>query len=235
MPSHPHHHPSHSTTSNISSNGMKQGFLPLPPRNFSNNNTPQSQHRLLPPHRKTNPLVWFGAILCIFFSLFLILAGIITLIVFLFIKPRNPVFDTPNASLNSIVLVSPFYLNGDLTLLANFSNPNKKIDVIFDYISIELYFSNRLIAAQGLPPFAQRRGEVRLASVHMISSEVYLPPELALQLQKQISTNTVMYNIRGTFKVKEKRWDSEQQPERGQRGRREADGATVGSQLRWCE
>uniref|UniRef100_A0A6V7QX33 Late embryogenesis abundant protein LEA-2 subgroup domain-containing protein n=1 Tax=Ananas comosus var. bracteatus TaxID=296719 RepID=A0A6V7QX33_ANACO len=65
-----------------------------------------------------------------------------------------------------------YYLNGDLTLLANISNPNPHIDVAFRYLSVELYFRDRLIAAQGLAPFAQRRGEARVASLHMVTSEV---------------------------------------------------------------
>ncbi|KAH7689130.1 Late embryogenesis abundant protein LEA-2 subgroup domain-containing protein [Dioscorea alata] len=198
MPPHPHPFPSSTTTNNT----IKQNFLPPPPQATFSNTTQRSHQRLLPPHRKTNPLVWCGAILCFFFSLLLILSGILILIIFLFIKPRNPAFDIPNASLNTIVLLSPFYLNGDLTFLANFSNPNHKLDLIFDYISIELYFSDHLIAAQGLPPFTQRQGEQRLEAVHMISSEVYLPTHLLLELQKQMASNSVVYNIRGTFKVK---------------------------------
>ncbi|XP_008777695.2 NDR1/HIN1-like protein 6 [Phoenix dactylifera] len=163
---------------------------------------PPRKNGLLRPRQRTNPMIWCAAVLCVIFSLLLIFAGIVTLIVFLVIKPRNPLFDTTSASLNSIYLDSPSYLNGDLTFLANFSNPNHKIDVMFEYSSIELYFYDRLLSAQALQPFAQRRGESRLESVHMISSEVYLPPELIMELQEQVRRNRIVYNIRGTFKVK---------------------------------
>ncbi|KAJ9187096.1 hypothetical protein P3X46_002592 [Hevea brasiliensis] len=157
---------------------------------------------LHPRPRRTNPVVWFGAILCLLFSLILILFGIATLIIYLSIKPRSPVFDTPNANLNAIYFDSPEYFNGDITFLANFSNPNQKIDVRFEYVDIELYFFDRLIGTQSLQPFTQRQKEKRLESIHIISSLVYLPNNLATELQKQVENNKVIYNIRGTFKVK---------------------------------
>lgn len=157
------------------------------------------------PAKKTygkRPLVLCCAALCFVFAMVLIVAGVVTLVVFLVIKPRNPRFDVSGATLNSIYVDSPSFLNGDLTFLANFSNPNGKIDVHFEFVGVELYFRDTLIAAQALQPFAQRRGEVRLQSVHMISSEVFLSPELKLELQDQVNANRVMYNIKGTFKVR---------------------------------
>ncbi|KAA8523519.1 hypothetical protein F0562_009942 [Nyssa sinensis] len=73
--------------------------------------------------RRTNLLVWCAAILCLIFSLLLIFFGIATLIIFLAIKPRNPVFDTAAAALNVIYFDSPEYFNGDFTFLANFLQP----------------------------------------------------------------------------------------------------------------
>jgi hypothetical protein len=155
-----------------------------------------------PRPRRTNPVIWCGAILCLIFSLVLIFFGIATLIIYLVIKPRNPVFDIPNANLSSIYFDSPEYFNGDLTFLADFSNPNQKIDVRFEYVDIELYFSDRLIGTQALQPFTQRSRETRLESVQIISSLVYLPQNLAFELQKQVQSNKVHYNMRVTFKVR---------------------------------
>ncbi|KAL8509752.1 hypothetical protein ACS0TY_016821 [Phlomoides rotata] len=159
---------------------------------------------ILPEPRRTNPIVWCGAILCLLFSLLLIFFGITTLIVFIAIKPKVPVFDTPQASLSVIYFDSPEFMNGDITFLANFSNPNKKLSVRFEYLYIELYFFESLIATQVLQPFSQRPGEERVIQVHLLSSLVYLPPKLALLLQKQEQRNRVVYNIKGTFRVRVK-------------------------------
>ncbi|XP_031406104.1 uncharacterized protein LOC116214785 [Punica granatum] len=153
------------------------------------------------PH-KTNLLVWSGAIFCLIFSLILIFFGIATLIVFLTIKPRHPSFEIPAANLNSIYFDSPEYFNGDFIFLANFTNPNRKLDLRFEYFDIGLYFSDRLVATQVVQPFGLKPGEKSLDSVHFLSSLVYLPPVLALQLQKQVQENRVIYNVRGNFKVR---------------------------------
>ncbi|XP_031253873.1 uncharacterized protein At1g08160 [Pistacia vera] len=155
-----------------------------------------------PRRRRTNLFIWFGAAFCLIFSLLLIFFGITTLIIFLVVKPRSPVFDTPSATLSTIYFDSPEYFNGDLTFLANFSNPNRKIGVRFQYLEIELYFFNKLISTQVMQPFSQQPGEQRLASVHMISSLVYIPQNFGVELQKHVQSNQIKYNIRASFKVK---------------------------------
>lgn len=170
--------------------------------------SPAVQHNSKQPTlgepRRTNPLIWFGAILCMIFSLFLIFFGIATLVIFLDVKPRTPVFDTPAATLNVIYFNSPDFLNGDVIFLANFSNPNRKLNVKYEYLDIKLFFSETLIAVQALQPFSQNPGESRLMSVHLISSLIHLPPNTVLELQKQVQRNRVAYDIRGTFRVKAK-------------------------------
>ena len=160
------------------------------------------QQTLLRQPRRTNPMVWCCAIICLIFSLLLIFFGIATLIIFLVIKPKTPLFDIPGVSLSSIYFDSPENFNGDFTFLANFSNPNRKIDVRFEYVYIELYFSDRLIGTQTLPPFTQRQRESRLETVNLISSLVSLPSNLGLELRRQVQINRVAYDIRGTFRVR---------------------------------
>ncbi|XAR56828.1 hypothetical protein NMG60_11037447 [Bertholletia excelsa] len=152
--------------------------------------------------RRTNPAVWCGAIICLIFSLCLICFGVVTLVIFLAVKPRSPVFDIPAASLSVVYFDSPDSLNGNFILLTNFSNPNRKLNVRFEHAEIELYFSNSLISSQALQPFTERRGEARLVPVHMISSLVYLPPNHAIELQKQVQSNKIEYNVRGTFRIR---------------------------------
>ncbi|XP_022139590.1 uncharacterized protein LOC111010452 [Momordica charantia] len=152
--------------------------------------------------RQTNPIIWCFASLCMLFSILLIFFGIATLIVFLVVRPRNPLFDIPNASLSTIYFDSAEYLNGDFTVLTNFTNPNHRVDVRYENADIELFFGDRLIATQAIQPFSQRRKEVRLEPVHLISSLVYLPQNSGLVLRRQVQNNKVIYNIRGTFKVR---------------------------------
>ncbi|KAL2495828.1 Late embryogenesis abundant (LEA) hydroxyproline-rich glycoprotein family [Forsythia ovata] len=176
----------------------------LTPEVLHNSKSRSTEQPILKEPRRTNPIIWCGAILCMIFSLFLIFFGIATLVLFLDVKPRIPVFDTPAATLNVIYFNSPDFLNGDVIFLANFSNPNRKLNVKYEYLDIELFFSETLIAAQALQSFSQNPGETRLMSVHLISSLVHLPPSIVLELQKQVQRNRVAYDLRGTFRVKVK-------------------------------
>ncbi|CAN6485576.1 unnamed protein product [Victoria cruziana] len=160
------------------------------------------QEGLLRPPRRTNALVWCFAIFCSIFSLLLILAGVIILIVFLAVKPEHPTFDIANANLNSIYIDSPSLLNGELFILANFTNPNQRINVGFEYLDIELLFHGTLIAARKIRPFQQRSGESRLQTIEMVSSQVPLPLMLSLELQRQVRNNRIRYEIRGNFKTR---------------------------------
>ena len=67
-----------------------------------------------------------------------------------------------------------FLLNGDLTMLANFTNPNKKSSVEFNYITFDLYYYNTLIATSYVAPFQIPKKMSMFASVHLVSSQVRL-------------------------------------------------------------
>jgi len=157
---------------------------------------------ILQPRHRTSPAMWCAAIVCFAFSILLIVAGVVILIIFLAVKPRPPSFDTANAILNSIYVDSPApYFNNDMTLVANISNPNQKIDLVFRSATIELFFQDRPMAVQALPPFLQRRGQFQVLNMHLVSSRVLLPPEMAVKMVNQVRSNRVVYTIKGAFKV----------------------------------
>lgn len=181
---------------------LKQpNHIVLPKQSRNHDHIPK-QPILLRPRRRTNPVVWLGAVVCLVFSLVLILFGVATLIIFVGIKPRSPVLDIPAATLSVIYFDSPQLLNGDITFLANFTNPNRRLGVKFEYLNVELYFSGSLIASEAVEPFRQKAGEVRLIQVHLLSSLVYLQPNLAIRLQRQEQRNRVVYEIKANFRVK---------------------------------
>ena len=79
----------------------------------------------------TSATVWFAAIHCMIFSLLIIFLGIAILVIFVDVQPRTLAFDTRQATLDAVFLNFPEYINGDITILANFSNVNRKLSVRF--------------------------------------------------------------------------------------------------------
>ncbi|KAI3755945.1 hypothetical protein L1987_55755 [Smallanthus sonchifolius] len=194
----------HVFTSVKSSKHTMMTPIPTQTPEYLHESFPETRNRLLlRNHRRTDPTIWCCAIICLIFSILVILFGITTLIIFLVVKPKNPVFDTNHASLNVIYFDSPGNnINGDFTFIANFTNPNRKLNVRFEYAVLELYFDNSIIANQSIKPFSQRQRETGVVQIHFISSLVSLPLSHALELRRQVMSNKVMYSVKGTFRVR---------------------------------
>ncbi|XP_020585974.1 uncharacterized protein At1g08160-like [Phalaenopsis equestris] len=177
---------------------------------------PSHRPRLKPPPlKRTSPLAWFAAICCALLWTIIILGGLAVLIIYLLFRPRNPHLDIQQATLNAAYLdididSNTTLLNADLTLLANFSNPNHKVDVVFTLLDLSLYFGDTLVAAAAVDPFAERRGESALRSVHMVASQVALPEKEAEEWRMQEGEvvagsgegKGVVMELRGTMRTR---------------------------------
>lgn len=170
---------------------------------------PRSDHRQQPslwqprdqrPTKKA--ITWFGAVFCAIFWIVIIVGGVIVLIVYLVYRPRSPQFDVSSATLNAAYLDMGYLLNADVTLLANFTNPSKRVSVDFSYMYINLYYGSTLIAEQYIEPFSAARGESRFANVHMVTSQVRLPLGESRRLKKQMESNGVMFEVKSFLRTR---------------------------------
>ncbi|KAG8362827.1 hypothetical protein BUALT_BualtUnG0033800 [Buddleja alternifolia] len=168
---------------------------------------PQSHHDQspflrAPPSRRTRPLAWLVAAFCALFWIIIIVGGLIILIVYLVFRPRNPRFDISTATLNAAYLDMGYLLNADVTVLANFTNPNTKVNVDFSYAILDLYYERNPIATRYIYPFTVRRRQTRFADVHLVASQVRLSREQSMGLQRQMDNGRVQFEIRGLFKAR---------------------------------
>ncbi|KFK33566.1 hypothetical protein AALP_AA5G030200 [Arabis alpina] len=148
---------------------------------------------------ETSAMTWSAAFCCAVFWILLILGGLIILIVYFIYRPRSPYMDISSANLNAAYLDMGFLLNGDLTILANFTNPSKKTSVDFNIVTFDLYYYNTLIASSYVAPFKVPKKMSMFASVHLVSSQVQLEVTQSRELQRQIEMGGVLLNLRGTF------------------------------------
>lgn len=145
-----------------------------------------------------------GACLCVIFWLIIIIGGLIVLIVYLVFRPQIPHFDVSSITLNAAYLDVGYLLNADVTMLTNFTNPNKKVHVDFSSVIIYLYYGSTLIATQYVEPFSAARVQSRFAYIHMVTSQVQLPLREAQRLTKQMESNGVLLEVRGVFRARSK-------------------------------
>ncbi|XP_045824599.1 NDR1/HIN1-like protein 6 [Trifolium pratense] len=157
-----------------------------------------------PKEHKSPPLTWMGACLCVIFWLVIIIGALIVLIVYLVFRPQIPHFDVSSVTLNAAYLDVGYLLNADLTMLTNFTNPNKKVHVDFSSVIIYLYYGNTLIATQYVEPFSAARVQSRFAYIHMVTSQVQLPLNEAQRLVKQMESNGVWLDVKGVFRARSK-------------------------------
>ncbi|OEL31036.1 hypothetical protein BAE44_0007943 [Dichanthelium oligosanthes] len=121
---------------------------------------------------------------CILFWLLVVCIGLAILVIYLLYHPKPPRLHVSTATLNAgyIDELPPPHLgkalNSDLYVLAAIYNPNTKIDVVLRYMQFDLYFQGHLIGTQAVwPPLYERPGDSALRSVHLVVSEVVMPPE----------------------------------------------------------
>lgn len=124
------------------------------------------------------------------------------LIVYLVFRPRSPRFDVSTATLNAAYLDMGYLLNADLTILANFTNPNKKVSVDFSYMYVELHYGRTLVATQAIEPFSAPKAGSMFAGLHMVTSQVRLS-ELEIQrIKRQTLNNGVIFEVKGFFRAR---------------------------------
>ncbi|CAL0325095.1 unnamed protein product [Lupinus luteus] len=154
--------------------------------------------------QKSKACTWCGIVFCLIFWLVIIIGGLIVLIVYLVFRPKSPHFDVSSVTLNAAYLDLGYLLNADVTLLANFTNPNKRVHVDFSSVIIYLYYGNTLISTQYVEPFSAARNQSRFAAIHMVTSQVQLPLKESQLMMKQMESNGILLDVLGVFRAKSK-------------------------------
>ncbi|CAD5197450.1 unnamed protein product [Musa acuminata subsp. malaccensis] len=164
---------------------------------------PQTAKLIIRPQASppTHPVAWFVAAFCTLLWVAIILGGLAVLIIYLVFRPRNPRLEISSVTLNG-AYIDVGTLNADLTILANFSNPNEKVYVSFSYMQLDLYYQGTMIATQAVEPFEEGRGESVLRTVHMISSQVPLPGKVADALRGGKMGEGLSLELVGSFRTR---------------------------------
>ncbi|CAH8279826.1 unnamed protein product [Arabidopsis lyrata] len=74
--------------------------------------------------------------------------------------PETPPWETP------LLVPDPVNFDVDMLLQLNFTNPNKKLSVMFEKVSVELWFADEMIATQGVLPFSLSNVKAVLGIIH---------------------------------------------------------------------
>lgn len=177
--------------------------------------TPKTRRSLLSPWRKTqqepdqpqlsrrrvHPCAACSAVTL---SVLLTLAALAILILYIIFRPWDPRLGVSTATLNGLNLTNGTdVLSANLTLVPNFTNPNKKAGVDFKYIVVELYFGRTIIATKYVEQgVSAAKGGTRSVEVDMVASGVQLFELQSQRLKRQIEKDkVVVFEVKGRFLV----------------------------------
>ncbi|KAM5567986.1 NDR1/HIN1-like protein 13 [Rosa sericea] len=161
-----------------------------------------SQRLRMPQPQQTNFFTWSLGVCCAIFWILIILAGLIVLIVYLVFRPRTPKFEISTATLNAAYLDMGYLLNADLTVLVNFTNPNKKVSVYFSPMYLYAYYGSTLVATTYIEPFTAHKHQSMFANVHMVASQVPLGLLESQRLKKQLENSRAGFEFKGYFRAR---------------------------------
>ncbi|KAJ8650268.1 hypothetical protein MRB53_003291 [Persea americana] len=91
-------------------------------------------------------------------SLFLILVGVTSLVVWLVYRPSKPLFTVVSAAVYDMNATSPYVISTTMQFTVVIQNPNKRVAVYYDRLSAFVSYRNQAITVPvPLPPLFQAR------------------------------------------------------------------------------
>ncbi|PON74622.1 Late embryogenesis abundant protein [Trema orientale] len=159
--------------------------------------------RQLVRQKRVHPCAACSAVI---FCVFLTLAALAVFIIYLIFRRWGPRFEVSTVTtLNGLNLTTKGgLLSANLTLVTNFTNPNKKAGVDFKHIVVELYFGTTIIAAKNIEPdLSAPKGGTRSVEVDMVASGVQLSEveNEIRRLKRQMVKDKVVFEVWVTFLV----------------------------------
>lgn len=120
---------------------------------------PQDKPKFMAPTYTTSRL------LLTVFSVFLILAGVTALVVWLVYRPSKPHFTVVGAAVYDMNTTSPYVISTTMQFTVVIYNPNKRVAVYYDRLAAFVSYRNQAITAPApLPPlFQEHRGTVAMS------------------------------------------------------------------------
>ncbi|KAB2595896.1 protein YLS9 [Pyrus ussuriensis x Pyrus communis] len=120
----------------------------------------------LPKMTKDKPSVPYRA-LCTCFSIFLLLAGVTALTLWLVYRPHKPQFTIVGAAVYSLNVTSPPLISTTMQFTLVTRNPNRRVSIYYDRLSAFVAYKNQAITPQvTLPPLVhEHRSTVAVSPV----------------------------------------------------------------------
>ncbi|CAN0916509.1 Uncharacterized protein At1g08160 [Linum grandiflorum] len=131
----------------------------------------------------------------------LLLLGLIFLITWLAVKPKNVVFTIDDASIRNFNLKND-HVTGSFYFDIRARNRNKHMKVYYDAVEVSTAFDGQSIAFAKLAPFRQPKRNVTVLETRLDSRDVALAHWLSKDVYAQWHSGQVKMNVRIKAKIR---------------------------------
>lgn len=160
----------------------------------------------LGPQRRTNPVIWFAAIVCAIVAIAVITIGVFVIISYLVIHPTTPSISVSNAHLDKFDYNQLGILDVQVSIVIKAKNGNIKNHVRFYGLELILALRGLQIAKLVNKPFDVKKND-SLEFFYLVKSEqIPLRSVYRDYVQSSLMKSTVSLELKGMTKTKWKVW-----------------------------
>ncbi|KAL4560831.1 hypothetical protein LXL04_032986 [Taraxacum kok-saghyz] len=135
---------------------------------------------------------------------FIIMIGVTILIIWLTIKPRKPGISIYNASIHDYNLSKDNHLNASYNFVVRSFNPNKKMSVYFDKMTVTLLFKHETIGIGLINSWHQHKRNRTSFELDLTSHDTKLSGALSQDMGMAKSSNQVVLDVKMKGRIKSK-------------------------------
>ncbi|OWM75509.1 NDR1/HIN1-like protein 26 [Punica granatum] len=138
----------------------------------------------------------FSTLLTLFLSLILL--------VWLILRPSKPLFSLKQAEVYRLdLLSSPHLLNSSLQLTLLSSNPNSRVGIYYDDLSLYAsYHGQQITADSPVPPFYQGQKEANLITASLVGSNLPVATSFPYEVARDQTTRRLALNVKANARIR---------------------------------
>ncbi|KAI3989046.1 hypothetical protein MKX01_033082 [Papaver californicum] len=157
---------------------------------------------ILGPERRTHPLVWCAAIICMIIAIAVIITGLVVFAGYMIIKPRVPYMSVNYANLDKLNYDQTGQVNLQISLNIKAENENMKADISFSKISFILNFHGLPIAKLRAAPFEVPKNDSVNLAYSVPSMSIPLEQDAWKDMVASVQQNKVSFNLKGDARMR---------------------------------
>ncbi|XP_010056126.2 uncharacterized protein LOC104444190 [Eucalyptus grandis] len=152
--------------------------------------------------RRTHPLIWCAAVICVILSLAVIIAGIAVFIGYIVVHPRVPFISVVGANLDIFRIDYGGVLVTQVTIDIKAENDNAKAHASFQKMELILSYDGENIALLRAYPFDVNKKDSMVFHYVVQSSPIPLNPEQSNRAGESLEKNKVTFDLKGTARAR---------------------------------